>query len=36
MTGTLQAQLRGLLVVASVDPRLGAEKRTDEGKLVDI
>ena len=31
-----KAQLWGLLVVASVDPRLGPEKRTDEGKLVDV
>lgn len=32
----LSAKLWRLLVVASVDPRLGPEKRTNEGKLVDV
>lgn len=32
----VQAQLWGLLVVASVDPRLGAEERANEGELVDV
>ena len=32
----MEGQLWRLLVVASVDPRLGPEKRTDEGKLVDV
>jgi hypothetical protein len=31
-----KAQLWGLLVVASVDPRLGPEKGTDGGKLVKV
>lgn len=31
-----KAQLWGLLVVASYDPNLGSEKRTDERKLVDV
>jgi hypothetical protein len=31
-----KAQLWGLLVVASVDPRLGPEKGTDGGELVKI
>lgn len=29
-------QLRRFLIIASVDPRLWAEKRTNEGKLVDV
>jgi hypothetical protein len=31
-----KAQLWGLLVVASVDPRLGPEKGTDGGELVKV
>lgn len=31
-----KAQLWGLLVVTSVDPRLGSEKGTDGGELVDV
>ena len=32
----VKAQLWGLLVVASVDPRLWAEKGTNEGKLEEV
>jgi hypothetical protein len=32
----VQAQLWGLLVVASVDPRLWAEKGADRGELVEV
>jgi hypothetical protein len=32
----VKAQLWGLLVVASVDPRLWAEKGTDRGELVKV
>jgi hypothetical protein len=32
----VQAQLWGLLVVASVDPRLGPEKGADGGELVKV
>jgi len=34
--GAGKGQLWWLLVVASVDPRLWAEKGTDEGKLVKV
>lgn len=33
---SVEGQLWRLLVVASVDPRLWAEKRANEGKLVDV
>jgi hypothetical protein len=34
--GSAKAQLWGLLVVASVDPRLGPEKGADGGELVKV
>ena len=34
--GSIGGQLGRLLVIASLDPRLGAEKRANERKLVDV